>query len=106
MASTQLDTVLTEERQQAAADRQALLSQITALISNTGEVQDARLDKKIASVRNGITASTATFEAARSRYGEGMDTWSQKESSLVGEVLKSRDTLKSKLKKDWMVSNR
>ncbi|KAI9706699.1 MAG: kinesin motor protein cin8 [Candelina mexicana] len=104
-ASSQLETVLAEERQQAATDRQTLLSQITTLINTSGEAQDTRLTTKIASIQNGITASNAAFEAARSQYGGDMDVWSQKEKLLVGEVLKSRDTLKSKLKKDWMDAN-
>lgn len=34
-----------------------------------------------------------------------MNIWSEKENLLVGEVLKSRDTLKSKMKDDWKAIN-
>jgi kinesin family protein 11 len=32
-----------------------------------------------------------------------MDAWNVKEGLLVEEVLRSRETLKSKLKEDWVV---
>lgn len=43
--------------------------------------------------------------AAESEYSTGMDIWSQKENLLVEEVLKSRDTLKTKMKEDWKAIN-
>jgi kinesin family protein 11 len=103
-ASARLDAVLAEERQQLAADRQSLLSQISSLITAQGEAQDLRLSAKITEVQKDIISSKDTFEASRAKYSEGMDTWNDKETSLVGEVLRSRETLKSKLKEDWVVS--
>jgi kinesin family protein 11 len=103
-ASTQLDSLLTEEREQASADRQNLLSQITSLIAAQGDAQDSRLRTKINKVQNDIKASQDVFEASRAKYSEGMDSWNDKEIKLVGEVLRSRETLKSKLKEDWVVS--
>ncbi len=103
-ASARLDAVLAEERQQNVADRQTLLSQITNLITAQGEMQDARLSTKINEVQKNIIASKDTFEASRTKYGEGMDSWNDKETNLVSEVLRSRETLKSKLKEDWVVS--
>lgn len=103
-ASARLDVVLTEERQQLAADRQNLLSQITSLITAQGEAQDARLSAKVSEVQKDIIASKAAFEASRAKYSQSMDSWNERETGLVGEVLRSRETLKSKLKEDWVVS--
>jgi kinesin family protein 11 len=105
-ASTRLDAILTEERQQAATDRQNLLSQITSLIVTQGETQDTRLCTKINEVQQSVLSSKEAFEASRSKYSEGMDAWDDKETKLVEKVLKSRESLKSKLKDDWVVSYR
>jgi kinesin family protein 11 len=103
-ASSRLDEVLREEREQAAADRQSLLSQITSLVVAQGEVQDARLVSKIGDVQISVLSSKDTFEASRAQFNQGMDAWNVKEGLLVEEVLRSRETLKSKLKEDWVVS--
>jgi kinesin family protein 11 len=102
-ASARLQIVLAEERQQAAEDRQNLLSQITSLITSQGEVQEARLATKIDEVRAEVDASKEVFVVANAQYVEAMDEWNIKENGLVEEVVRSRETLKSKLKDDWMV---
>lgn len=102
-ASNHLELCLIEERQQAATDRSVLLSQISSLINKAGEDQDARVGAKINSVRNEIAASRTGFETAERAFNDSMDLWSKKEHNLVEEVLKSRDTLKGKMKKDWTV---
>ena len=104
-ASTQLEDVLRAEKEQAAADRQTLLSQITSLVMSQGEIQEQRLGVKIAEVQQNIMSSKETFEASRTQHSQGMDAWNEKERSLVEEVLRSRETLKSKLKEDWVVSS-
>ncbi len=103
-ASARLDEVLREERELAAADRQLLLQQITHLVLSQGESQDARLTSKIDEVRKDVLASKDGFEKTRAQYTEGMDAWNENEGKLVEEVLQSRETLKSKLKEDWIVS--
>lgn len=103
--SSELETVLKEERTQAAQDREALLSQIASLVHKSGETQDARWESKIDSIRSDITSSRSKFEVEEKTYGEGMDVWSQKESLLVEEVIRSRDNLKTRMKKDWTVSD-
>ncbi|MCJ1301504.1 kinesin motor protein cin8, partial [Hypocenomyce scalaris] len=103
--SAKLEACLTEERQQAAVERQNLLSQITDLVNKSGETQDARWASKLDAVRSDIATSTSNFQAADKIYCEGMDLWSHKENLLVEEVLKSRETLKGKMKKDWMAVN-
>lgn len=99
-----LEICLQEERQQAALDRQTLLSQIVELVNRTGAAQDTRLESKISGVRNEISYSRSKFEAERKQYGENMDIWSQKENFLVEEILESTNGLKGKIKNDWSVS--
>lgn len=103
-ASSRLDAVLAEERQQAADDRKDLLSRITTLVNSQGDAQDTRLNSKISEIQNDVMASNNAFEASSISCGEGMDIWNDKETKLIEEVLRSRETLKSKLKEDWMVS--
>lgn len=69
-----------------------------------GETQDARLSVKIGEVQKDVLSSKESFETSRAQYSQGMDAWNEKESKLVEEVLRSRETLKSKLKEDWVVS--
>ncbi|TGO07944.1 hypothetical protein BTUL_0235g00070 [Botrytis tulipae] len=104
--NTKLDEVIQEERKQAAEDRQNLLSQISNLVMAQGATQDARLVEKIAAVRTDIQSSNETFEVTRVKYSEGMDAWNEKEEKLVEEVLRVRETLKTKLKDDWMAANK
>jgi kinesin family protein 11 len=102
-ASTKLEEVLREEKEQAAIDRQNLLSQISSLVMAQGEIHDSRLGAKIEVVQQSVASNTEIFEASRTKYSQGMDAWNDKEMKLVAEVLQTRETLKSKLKEDWVV---
>ena len=104
-ASSRLQACLTEERQQAAVERATLLSQISDLVNKSGEIQESRLETKINAVRQEIATSRTAFQSADEAYNGGMDLWSKKENHLVEEILKSRDNLKGKMKKDWTVSD-
>ena len=103
--AARLETCLDEERAQASKDQQDLLAQITSLVHRSGEVQNARWASKIDAVREEILSSKSALQAADHGYNAGMDIWSQKEKLLVEEVLKSRDTLKGKMKEDWKAIN-
>ncbi|KAL8829421.1 MAG: hypothetical protein Q9170_006174 [Blastenia crenularia] len=103
--SSQLQSVLEEERAHAAQDRQDLLSQITSLVNKSGETQDARWQSRISGIRSDIASSQSTFKGEEKKYSEAMSVWSKKENLLVEEVLKSRDALKSRMKKDWTAVN-
>lgn len=102
-ATSQLERVIVEEREQAATDRENLLRQITTLVMSQGERQDARIEAKVNAVRESIKSSESTFEASRSTYNQNMDAWNEKEQKLVEEVHLSRESLKTKLKEDWIV---
>lgn len=101
--SSRLDACLKEQRSQAATDRQEMLMQITDLINKSGERQDSRWESKINEIRNDIQVSSSTFQKADDQYNESMDVLAAKENQLVEEVLKSKETVKSKMKQDWTV---
>ncbi|CZT13544.1 related to chromosome-associated kinesin KIF4 [Rhynchosporium agropyri] len=103
-ASTRIEEILSEERQQASTDRQNLLAQITSLVVANGHAQENRLTSKIDDVRGGITASKESLEAAQSAYSKGMESWNYKESRFVKDVWTSRESMTSRLKEDWNVS--
>ncbi|KAL8777445.1 MAG: hypothetical protein Q9213_007859, partial [Squamulea squamosa] len=103
--SSRIDTVLSEERAQAAMDRQDLLSQISTLVAKSGDAQDARWHSKMNEVKSDILTSRSTFETEEERYSESMTVWSKKENLLLEEVIKSRDALKSRMKNDWTAVN-
>lgn len=102
--SAKLEDVLREEREQAAADRQTLLSQITSLVIAQGESQENRLAARFGEVQKDVLASKESFNASLVQYSEGMTAWNEKEGKLAEEIIQSRETLKSKLKEDWTVS--
>lgn len=103
-AAAKLDRVLQDERQQAALDRQTLLSQISGLVAAQGEAQDQRLSARIGEVQKDVLYSKETFEASRSEHSLLMKTWDEKEENFIDELRQSRDTMKTKLKDDWTVS--
>ena len=103
--SARLETCLSEERAQASQDRQFLLAQITSLINQSGEAQDSRWESKINGVRKEILSTSSTLHEADKSYNTSMNVWLEKENLLVGEILKSRDTLKGRMKDDWKAIN-
>ncbi|KAH8586769.1 P-loop containing nucleoside triphosphate hydrolase protein [Bisporella sp. PMI_857] len=105
-ASSRLNAVLKQEKEQAITDRQNLLAQITSLVMSQGQAQEERLSSKIGEVQQSISSSKEAFEASCVTYNRKMDEWNIREDSLVEEVLRSRETLKSKLKEDWVATNK
>ena len=103
--STRIQEVLDGERAQAAAERQALLAQITKLINSQAEVQDSRLAGKAALIQGTILDSNKTFEGGVAEYSSGMKAWSERDSKVLEDVAGSRDALKTRLKDDWTVGS-
>ena len=103
--SIQLETSLNEERAQADLDREQLLKQITDLVNKSDKVQESRWRTKVSAIRGNIGASQSNLQSSEKSYSKGMDIWSKKESLLVEEVLKSRESLKMKMKEDWKAIN-
>jgi kinesin family protein 11 len=102
-ASLQLDTCLQNERVAAQEDRQALLSQISQLLENSGNKQDQRISSAVEKTQTQLAESRTAFEIANSNYNDGMERWVDNDNTLVAQVNKSRDALKNKMKKDWTV---
>ncbi|KAL8894028.1 MAG: hypothetical protein Q9192_004694, partial [Flavoplaca navasiana] len=103
--SARLETVMRDERAQAAEDRQDLLLQISLLVTKSGEAQDTRWQSKVNSIKTEVMSSRSDLESAEKKYNDSMRVWSEKENLLVEEVIKSRETLKSRMKKDWTAVN-
>jgi kinesin family member 11 len=103
-ASSSLEKCLSDERQASQFDRDHLLVQIRALMDESARKQEMRLSSTLDTTRTQLTTSRSEFERADKVYTEGMSQWSGKESSFIHEVVKSKDSLKSKMKQDWMVS--
>ncbi|UNI23425.1 Kinesin- motor protein [Purpureocillium takamizusanense] len=103
--STRIQETLEEERRQAAEDRQRLMTQITVLINAQAESQEARMADKASQIQKTVSESSTSLEAASAQYGEGIDSWDEKEGELLDEVKKMRDQLKTRLKDDWTTTS-
>jgi len=103
-ASSSLEKCLSDERQASQHDRDQLLAQVKVLMDETAKKQEMRLSSNVDNTRSQLVSSRSQFERANKVYAEGMSQWSDKERSFVSEVVKSKDILKSKMKKDWTVS--
>lgn len=101
----QIQQVIEEERKQAAEERKKLLMQISGLIHAHADQQETRLAGKATKIQERVNEAKTTFEGQLTTYSAGMDTWDSNEEEIVQGVVNSRDTLKTKLKDDWTVSN-
>src|SRR3569833_395618 len=101
--SDRIQTVVEEERRQAAEERRELLAQITNLIHAQAEAQESRLASKAEVIRSSVQDASRTLEGSVAVYSQGMDAWNKSEDELVSSIRKSRDDLKTKLKDDWTV---
>ncbi|KAI6085804.1 kinesin-domain-containing protein [Hypoxylon rubiginosum] len=104
--SVQLQEAVNEEREQAAKEREDLLTQITALINTQAKLQESRLANKAAIIQQSVQENGTALEGNMAQYSQGMDSWNEKESQLLDEVASSRETLKTKLKDDWTTANK
>lgn len=101
--SDRIQDVLTQEREEAAKERQQLLTQIATLITSQAELQESRLSGKAALIQKTVAESNQAFKGSVSQYSEGMDAWGYKGSQLLDDVSKSKAALKKKMKDDWSV---
>ncbi len=102
-ASSSLERCLSDERQASQQDRDQLLAQVKALVDESAKKQEIRLSSNVDNTRSQLVSSRSEFERASKVYAEGMKQWSDKERRFVSEVVTSKDSLKSKMKKDWTV---
>jgi kinesin family protein 11 len=104
-ASTmRLSTLLEEERQTQAVERQALLSQIAAMVNSTAQKQEQRVEQGIASIRTEFNESATMHNTTHEAYIVGERQWSAQSDELVSKVIRSRDNVKNKIKTDFVVS--
>lgn len=104
LVSSQIQEVVEEERKQAADDRQKLLAQISGLINAHAEQQESRLAGKAAKIQQHVNGAKESFEEQFATYSTGMDAWDSNEERLLQDVVASRDSMKTKLQDNWMVS--
>ncbi|KAI9832620.1 MAG: kinesin motor protein cin8 [Phylliscum demangeonii] len=100
VASSRLDKLLADERAQAAIDRQQLLSQISSLVQASGEAQDARWTKQVASLQSEIHTSKETLESAQGHFQGGMEQWFTRQHDFMNEAMSSGKKLESWLNDD------
>lgn len=103
--ATRVQDALDEERRQAAEDRQKLMAQIASLLNAQVESQEARMSERASQMQKTMADSSLSLEGAVAHYGQGMETWDEKEGRLLDDVRKSRDQLKLKLKDDWTAAS-
>ncbi|TKA57290.1 hypothetical protein B0A49_11673, partial [Cryomyces minteri] len=104
-AQTRISQVVDEEKQKAAVDRERLLLEITSLINGSAETQEKRIADKLHSVERDLSMSQATYGKEQENYIHLTDKWTANSTLLVDSVLKSRDSVKSKIKADWTAAN-
>jgi kinesin family protein 11 len=104
-ASTmRLSSLLEDEKQTQALERQSLLSQITALINSTAEKQHSRVEQGITSVQTEIGEHRAAHNQVHEMFVAEGNQWSEQSQAIVSKATKSREIVKTKIKSDFAVS--
>ncbi|KAK4184481.1 putative kinesin-like protein bimC [Podospora australis] len=104
--SDRIAEVLAEERKAAAAERQALLTQMAKLINSQAEAQENRLTEKATEIQQSLLGANKSFKGKVAGYREGMNSWAAKDRELMESVVRERDVLKGRLKDDWTTANK
>lgn len=104
-SQAQLQAAVEEERQAAASERATLMEQITTLINNTASRQESRMADHLEAASKRQKTSESSYLEAQQAYGSDMDSWNASSQALIDSSVKSRDTIKSKLKADWTAAN-
>lgn len=100
-----LTTVLEEEKKAAAVERQALLVQIAALVNGTAQAHDARLEKSINSVGHDLAQFQQHHDKLNEAFGSDSAGLTEKSQALTDKVIKSRESIKTKIKADFAGAN-
>ena len=103
-SNARLAALMEEEREQQASEREALMSQISALINSTTKKQQDRVAATLDSVRSELDENHSVHTKDNEAFIAGSAAWSSKAQELVGKVAESRDIVKNKLKSDFAVS--
>ncbi|PPJ56118.1 hypothetical protein CBER1_02116 [Cercospora berteroae] len=94
-----------KEREVAAKEREALLTQIGSLINNSAAAQESRMAGYLESANKRIKTSADEYAVVQQNYGNGMDSWSRSGQELIDSSVQARETIKTKLKTDWTNAN-
>ncbi|KAF2088802.1 kinesin-domain-containing protein [Saccharata proteae CBS 121410] len=100
-----LNSVIETEKEKAAAERQQLLTQITALLDSNAAAQEKRLTEAVVGVNEEIDSANTNFESANQAYNQGMDGWVTNNADFLNNVVKSRENVKTKIKGDFAAAN-
>lgn len=103
-STIRLSTVLEDEKRTQALERQALLSQITALIDSTAEKQQMRVEQGITSVQTELGEHGAAHGQVHDSFVTEGHQWSERSQAIVNKAMKSRETVKTKIKSDFTAS--
>jgi kinesin family protein 11 len=104
-SNARLAAIMDEERLQQATEREVLMSQISALISSTSKKQQDRVTANLDSVRGELGEHGETHSRATVAFVVESQLWSSRVQQLVGNVIESRDGVKTKIKSDFAVSS-
>ncbi|KIW01515.1 uncharacterized protein PV09_06993 [Verruconis gallopava] len=104
-AEARLAALIEEEQQQQATEREALMSQISALINSTAKKQQDRVATALSSVRCQMDQSRAAHGQVHEAFITGSQSWSAQAQALVSSVVESRESVKTKIKSDFAVAN-
>ncbi|KAK3078803.1 hypothetical protein LTS18_006587, partial [Coniosporium uncinatum] len=96
-----LSQVLDEEKQKAASERSALLDQITSLVTANTTAQESRVSGYMTSFGQAVNAAASSHAEAEDAFNQGMDTWTERSRAVVGNLTKSRDSIKTRIKTDF-----
>ena len=100
-SQAQLEQAIEDERKTAAAERTALLAKVSSLINDSAATQEARMSGYLENANKRIKTSSDEYRTAQQAYGDGMDAWSTNSQALIDSSVRSRESIKAKLKSDW-----
>jgi len=101
----QVQLEVEEDKRLAASERAALLAQVTSLIDAAAEARDVRIGSNLDKANKRIKTSESEYRVAQQAYDVAMDSWSTRGQALIDTSIKSRDSMKTKLKGDWSNAN-
>jgi len=100
-SQTRLSQVLDEEKQKAASERSTLLDQITSLVTASAVAQESRVSGYVTSFGYEVNAAACSHAEAEGTFSQGMDAWTDRSRAVVGNLTKSRDSIKTRIKTDF-----
>ncbi|KAK4932749.1 Kinesin-related motor protein, partial [Elasticomyces elasticus] len=103
--ATHLENAIEAERQSAELDKQELMAKMTELILRSSASRQTRLDTMLTDAQTGIVDATEALDSADKVYDTGMNEWQDQDSSLQARMIKSRDDMKARMKRDWSAVN-